>query len=115
GKWIGCATSLGNLRRCLERNARETAAGLVQPWRSKALRRGKGDVAHKPPISALVHVMSALPPKRRTSPQRKQMSALGQKRTSASFDRLLADAARVRDQAVRAHGAVSRWKSASSR
>jgi potassium-dependent mechanosensitive channel len=35
GKWIGCATSLGNLRRCLERDAREAAAGLVQSWRSK--------------------------------------------------------------------------------
>ena len=39
----------------------------------------------------------------------------GHKRTSASFDRLLADAACVRDQAVQARGAVPHWKSASSR
>ena len=49
--------------------------------------------------------MSALGHKRTCAVQL-GMSALCQKRTSASFDRLLADAACVRDQAVQARGAV---------
>ena len=55
-------------------------------------------------------VMSGLPPKADMLVLL-EMSALGQKQTlrqwtSASFDRLLADAACVRDQAVQARGAV---------
>jgi hypothetical protein len=53
GKWIGCATSLANLRHCLSSDARETAAGrprVIQSWRSKELRAKK---AHPPPTSTL--------------------------------------------------------------
>jgi len=60
GKWIGCATSLGNLRHRLSRDARETAAGrlrIVQSWQSKVLRAERAASRIRRPISALVHVM----------------------------------------------------------
>src|SRR5262249_39857772 len=50
GKWIGCATSLGNLRRRLSRDARETAAERPRTIRSwRLLRCGKGKVLPTPP------------------------------------------------------------------
>ena len=63
---------------------------------------------------SLQKAMSALPPKADMCGATRDVR-FGPKADTASLDRLLADAACVRDQAVQARGAVPHWKSASIR